>query len=192
MKIAIVYHSGFGHTKIVAEHIQKGALRDSDQVFLLSVLEAQDNLDLLHEADTLVFGCPTYMGSVSAEFKKFMEETGRFWYIQKWKDKFAAGFTNSSTVNGDKLSTLQQLSIFAAQHSMLWISSGILPKFENDKQLEEPNGLGSYLGLMTLSDNSSEELNPPMGLQTAELFGQRIAQITKKLKNQLNIKFSKS
>lgn len=52
-------------------------------------------------------------------------------------------------------------------------------KFDNDKQLEEPNGLASYLGLMTQSDNSSKEINPPKGLETAELFGQRIAQITK-------------
>lgn len=182
MKIVIVYHSGYGHTKIVAEHIQKGASRILEQVSLLSTLDAQDNFELLHQADTLVFGSPTYMGSISAEFKKFMESTGKFWYSQKWKDKFAAGFTNSSTVNGDKLNTLQQLSLFAAQHSMLWISMGIMPKFENDKQLEEPNGLAAYLGLMTLSDNSTKELNQPKGLETAELFGERIAQITKQLK----------
>ncbi|MBW4360615.1 flavodoxin family protein [Flavobacterium taihuense] len=182
MKIVIIYHSGYGHTKIVAEHIQKGASRELEQVFLLSTLEAQDNFDLLHQADTLVFGSPTYMGTISADFKKFMEATGKFWYIQKWKDKFAAGFTNSSTLNGDKLNTLQQLSLFASQHSMLWISTGILPKFENDKQLEEPNGLGSYLGLMTLSDNSTAEVNLPKGLETAELFGQRIAQLTKQFK----------
>jgi NAD(P)H dehydrogenase (quinone) len=182
MKIVIIYHSGYGHTKIVAEHIQKGASRELEQVALLSTLEAQDNFELLHEADTLIFGSPTYMGTVSAEFKKFMEATGKFWYSQKWKDKFAAGFTNSSTLNGDKLNTLQQLSLFAAQHSMLWISTGILPKFENDKQLEEPNGLAGYLGLMTLSDNSIKEINPPKGLETAELFGQRIAQITKQFK----------
>ena len=90
--------------------------------------------------------------------------------------------TNSSTLNGDKLNTLQQLALFAAQHSMLWISTGILPKFENDVQLEEPNGLGSYLGLMTLSDNSTKEVNPPKGIKSAELFGQRIAKITKQLK----------
>jgi multimeric flavodoxin WrbA len=182
MKIVIIYHSGYGHTKIVAQHIQKGASRELEQVFLLSTLEAQDNFELLHQADTLVFGSPTYMGTISADFKKFMEATGKFWYAQKWKDKFAAGFTNSSTVNGDKLNTLQQLSLFASQHSMLWISTGILPKFENDKQLEEPNGLASYLGLMTLSDNSTTEVNLPKGLETAELFGQRIAQLTKKFK----------
>jgi multimeric flavodoxin WrbA len=182
MKTVIIYHSGYGHTKIVAEHIQKGALKELDQVTLLSTIEAQANFELLHQADTLVFGCPTYMGTVSAEFKKFMEATSKFWYAQKWKDKFAAGFTNSSTLNGDKLNTLQQLSIFSAQHSMLWISTGILPKYENDRQLEEPNGLASYLGLMTLSDNSTKEVNPPKGLETAELFGQRIAQITKHFK----------
>jgi NAD(P)H dehydrogenase (quinone) len=182
MNIAIIYHSGYGHTKMVAEHIYKGALAELEQVKILSTLEAMDNFDLLHEADTLVFGCPTYMGTVSADFKKFMEATGKFWYAQKWKDKFAAGFTNSSTLNGDKLNKLIQLSLFAAQHSMLWISTGILPKFENDKQLDEPNGLASYVGLMTLSDNSTKEVNTPKGLETAELFGQRIAQITKQFK----------
>jgi len=182
MTIAIIYHSGYGHTKIVAEHIQKGALNIIDDVLLLSTIEAQDNFDQLHKANTLVFGCPTYMGTITADFKKFMETTGKFWYSQKWKNKLAAGFTNSSTLNGDKLNTLQQLSLFAAQHSMLWISTGILPKFENNKQTTEPNGLGSYLGLMTLSDNATKELNPPQGLETALLFGERIAQITKQFK----------
>lgn len=134
MKIVIIYHSGYGHTKIVDEHIQKGASRELEQVTLISTLEAQDNFELLLQADTLVFGSPTYMGTISADFIKFMEATSKFWYSQKWKDKFAAGFKNSSTLNGDKLNTLQQISLFASQLSMLWISTGILPKFENDNQ----------------------------------------------------------
>lgn len=182
IKMIIIYHSGYGHTKIVAEHIQQGALTQLNNVTLLSTIEAQDRMDLLHEADTLVFGSPTYMATVSAEFKKFMEATAKFWYAQKWKNKFAAGFTNSSTVNGDKLNTLQQISLFAAQHSMLWISTGIMPVFENNRQLPEPNGMASYLGLMTLSDNDSQQTNSPKDLKTAELFGQRIAEITQQLK----------
>ncbi len=70
MKIVIIYHSGYGHTKIVAEHIQKGASKELQEVALVSTLEAQDNFELLHMADTLVFGCPTYMGTISADFKK--------------------------------------------------------------------------------------------------------------------------
>lgn len=182
MKITIIYHSGYGHTKLVAEYITKGAASLVPDVHLFTCTEAQNNFEVLHEADTLIFGSPTYMGTVSAEFKKFMEATGKFWYSQKWKNKLAAGFTNSSTLNSDKLNTLQQLSLFAAQHSMLWISTGILPKFENDRQLDEPNGMASYLGLMTLSDNSTNAINPPKGLETAILFGQRIAEITKQFK----------
>ncbi len=182
MNIAIVYHSGFGHTKIVAEHICKGANAILPSVSLLSTIETEANFDQLHIANTIVFGCPTYMGTVSAAFKQFMEATGKFWYKQVWKDKLAAGFTNSSTLNGDKLNTLQQLSIFAAQHSMIWISTGILPKFELDKQAAAPNGMASYLGLMTQSDNATTTINNPTGLETAELFGQRIAHITKQFK----------
>lgn len=178
MSIAIIYHSGYGHTRMVAEAIAAGARTVCREVQLLSVLEAQENIDLLHEADTLVFGCPTYMGTVSAAFKSFMEATGKFWYRQRRKDKWAAGFTNSSTRNGDKLNTLQQLALFAAQHSMIWISLGILPRFEADQQLEEPNGMASYLGLMTQSDNATSSLNPPAGLETARLFGERIARVT--------------
>ena len=180
--MVIVYHSGYGHTKMVAERIQYGALKELKHLALVSTLEAQENFDLLHQADTLVFGSPTYMGTVSAEFKKFMEATGKFWYAQTWKDKLAAGFTNSSTLNGDKLNTLQQLSLFSAQHSMIWVSTGILPKFEKDQQLNEPNGLASYLGLMTLSSNATKDILPPKGLETAELFGERIGRITKQLK----------
>jgi multimeric flavodoxin WrbA len=182
MKVLIIYHSGYGHTKQVAEHICKGVFTQLKAVRAISVLEAMDDFDLLHRADTLVFGTPTYMGTVSADFKKFMEATGRFWYAQKWKNKLAAGFTNSSTVNGDKLNTLQQLALFAAQHSMLWIPTGILPVFENDRQLDAPNGMAGYLGLMTLSDNSTKTVCVPRGLETAELFGRQIAQITLQLK----------
>lgn len=181
MQIAILYHSGFGHTQRVAEHIHKGASAIVADTAILNTREAADRFEELHEARTLVFGCPTYMGTVSAEFKQFMEATAQFWYAQRWKDKLAAGFTNSSTVNGDKLNTLQQLAIFAAQHSMLWISTRILPRFEEDRQLSEPNGMASYLGLMTQSDNNTRTVNPPQGLETAELFGKRIAHITQRL-----------
>jgi multimeric flavodoxin WrbA len=179
MSIGIIYHSGFGHTQIVAQNIRDGALAISSDISLFTVQQAMQQMENLHTMQTLIFGCPTYMGSVSAQFKEFMEATGAFWYAQKWKNKFAAGFTNSSTVNGDKLSTLQQLAIFAAQHSMLWIPCGIMPVFKDNIQQESPNGMASYLGLMTLSDNALNPPNPPRGLETAQLFGRRIAQITK-------------
>jgi NAD(P)H dehydrogenase (quinone) len=183
MQVAIIYYSGFGHTKIVAENIAEGAKEITPGVVLLTTEKAMENFDILHNAQALVFGCPTYFGGVAAEFKRFIEATGKFWYKQPWKDKLAAGFTNSSTVNGDKLATLNQLAIFAAQHSMLWVPTGIMPVFENDVQLPQPNGMASYMGLMTLSDNGTKTTNAPADLHTAKLFGKRIAQLASKINN---------
>ncbi len=183
MKILIIYHSGFGHTKVVAEKIAAGARQILTDVKLVTAEEAARQPDLLKEADTIVFGSPTYFGNVSAEFKKFMEATAGIWSRQLLKGKLAAGFTNSSSMNGDKLNTLINLSLFAAQHAMLWIPLGIMPQYDSQgKQLAEPNGMASYLGLMTLSDNSHRQFSEPSDLITAALFGQRIAQITKELK----------
>ena len=179
MKIAIVYHSGFGHTRVVAERIGKSIEEETLPALLYDVTSPAMDLAQLSEADTIVFGSPTYFGNVSAEFKKFMESTANIWFHQKWKDKFAAGFTNSSTGNGDKANTLTSLFTFAAQHSMIWIPLGILPQYdEKGNQKSEPNGLASYVGLMTMAPNSHKEFSPPDDLITADLFGKRIAAIT--------------
>ncbi|HEY0731732.1 MAG TPA: flavodoxin family protein, partial [Chitinophagaceae bacterium] len=158
--ISIVYHSGQGHTKQIADILAENLQSEFSQVHLINVEDAKEKLDLLHQSDTIVFGCPTYFGNVSAGFKQFMELTGGFWYNQMWKDKLAAGFTVSSTRSGDKLNTLISLSLFAAQHSMFWISQGIMPRFCNNEQTEGQNRAGSYLGLMIQSDNGKELLLP--------------------------------
>lgn len=181
-QITLIYHSGHGHTELVAQQLVASMTQPGLDVHLLNVEETTVNMDMLHQSDMLVFGCPTYFGSVSADFKQFMERTGRFWYQQPWKDKLAAGFTNSSTTNGDKLNTLMSLFLFAAQHSMQWVSLGILPRFLCNQQTDGQNRLASYIGLMTQSDNALAEVNPlHAGDQlTTELFGQRLAEVTRR------------
>ena len=92
--IAIVYHSGFGHTAKLAEYIALGVSQVAEvEGYLLSV----DNIDwdILASADVIVMGCPTYMGSASAPFKAFMDASSKAWSQQIWQGKLAAGFTNS-------------------------------------------------------------------------------------------------
>lgn len=183
--ISVVYYSSKGHTSQLAAVLAEQMTTDYTQVHLLSVEEAVTNFELLHNSDTIVFGSPTYFGNVSAAFKQFMESSGKFWYKQLWKNKLAAGFTISSTANGDKNNTLQSLLLFAAQHSMNWISLGILPRFLNDEQTDGQNRLGSYIGLMAQSDNSQTVVSPlhPGDQLTAELFALRIVEVTLKYKN---------
>ena len=168
-KIAVVYHSGYGHTELVAKAVAK-----TSGATLMKVEEV--NWKTLEEADTIVFGSPTYMGNVSAAFKQFMDDSGKPWLAQQWKDKLAAGFTNSGSPSGDKLNTLQTLSVFAAQHGMMWISTGMLPGGKNS----EINKVGGYLGVMTQSENGPPSENNPLAhdIKTAEKFGERIKEFT--------------
>ncbi len=183
-KIAIVYHSTYGHTEAVANSVKNGAGRVAGtQVDLVSVADIESKWQLLHDADAIIFGCPTYMGSGSAEFKKFMEASSHFWMEQKWKDKLAAGFTNSGSQSGDKLNTLVQQAIFAAQHGMLWVSLGMLPGNNmSTASITDLNRLGSFMGAMTQSNvDQGPDLVPPANdHETAALLGQRVAELAKR------------
>ena len=118
--IAIVYHSGFGHTKALAEAVAKGAdTVPNTRVSLVPVADAEARQAELDGADAIIFGSPTYMGGVSAEFAKFKDWTSKRWMEGAWRNKLAAGFTASASWNGDKHNTLYQLLTLALQHGMV-------------------------------------------------------------------------
>jgi NAD(P)H dehydrogenase (quinone) len=185
--VAVVYHSTAGHTKKLAEAAFRGAKNAGANVTLISVDELKADAPAwakLDGADAIIFGSPTYMGTVSAGFKVFAEAAAGRWFKQTWKDKFAAGFTSSANFSGDKLNTLTTLSINAAQHGMIWISLGILPPFIGDEKgplPDAPNRSGSYLGAMGSSFQAQPEVSPSSGdVRTAELLGERVAVLTAK------------
>lgn len=184
-KVAIIYHSGFGHTQVVAEHVAKGSASVpgvSAKLYKAADLASPDEGPWaeLAAADAIVFGAPTYMGSASAPMKQFMDASSKVWYVRGWKDKIAAGFTNSASQSGDKLATLEQFAVFAAQHGMIWTGGGLLPGNNSSKgSTDDPNRLGSFLGLMTQSnaDQGPDVAPPASDRRTAESFGQRVAEV---------------
>lgn len=186
VNIAIVYHSGYGHTEVQAQHVLEGASSvDGVTASLHKVEDLTNDTSALDDMDGMIFGSPTYMGSASAPFKAFMDATAGTWMAQKWKDKVAGGFTNSHSLSGDKLNTLMQMIIFSMQHSMVWVGLGETnhsPDGEPGKA-DVVNRIGSFAGAMAQSENDSPEVTPPSGdLETARLLGIRIATMTKKLR----------
>src|SRR5688572_4786160 len=125
-KIIVVYFSGFGHTQKVAEAVASGANADLLRVDKHGELPPQ-GWEQLAAADAIVFGSPTYMGSVSWQFKKFLDDSSKVWAALGWKNKLAAAFTNSAGMNGDKASTLYALFTLAQQHGMFWVGTGMMP-----------------------------------------------------------------
>lgn len=184
--IAIVYHSQYGHTKVLAEAMLKGveATAGAKGVLISTTELPNPGADRalggrwaeLNAADAILFGTPTYMGSVSAEFKRFMEASSGIWYGQGWAGKLAGGFTNSGNLSGDKLNTLLQLVVFAGQHSMIWVPPSQMPSHYTPGDTKHINRLGSFLGLMAQSDQASPEQTPPAGDRlSAEMYGASMA-----------------
>ena len=184
-KIAIVYHSGYGHTKKQAEHVMKGAKDAGADVSFLDAAELgnpeEGPWDALDAADAIIFGSPTYMGSVSGPFEQFADASSKKWFNQAWKDKLAAGFTNSSSFAGDKQGTLQRLHVLAMQHGMIWVSLGLMPGKPSHPGDDEDNlnRLGFYIGAAAQSDNDKgpDEVPRASDLATARHLGRRVAEV---------------
>lgn len=179
--IVIVYHSGYGHTGKIAEAVAEGSNGT------LLAIDADGNLpedgwEKLASANAIIFGSPTYMGNVSWQFKKFLDASSKVWATQGWKDKLAAAFTNSASVNGDKQSTLYTLFTMSQQHGMLWAGTGMMPSNAKASTRNDINYLSSFSGLATAtpSDASTEEMVPG-DIRTAVLFGKRIRAVASRL-----------
>jgi len=174
-KSVVIYHSGYGHTQRIAQSVAEGANAQ------LIAIDADGNITesdwaALDAADAIVMGSPTYMGSVSWQFKKFADASSKHWMSGAWTDKVAGGFTISSNLSGDKLSTLQYFITLSMQLGMVWVGQTI----PNDGTL---NRLGSSSGLMTQVGPTSPAADIPKGdLDTAKAYGARVAQLAAKLR----------
>lgn len=183
-RVAIVYHSGHGHTARQAEAVNDGAAQvQNTETLLLNVEDAQDRWSDLATADAIIFGAPTYTGSASAAFKAFMDLSAHVVMTKGlgWKDKIAAGFTNSGSRSGDKLATLIQIALFAAQHGMHWVNLALPPANHSSTGSEEElNRLGFWLGAAAQSntDQGPELVPPEADLATARHLGRRVAEVT--------------
>jgi len=179
--VAVVYHSGYGHTAKQAEAVAKGA--DAE---LITISENGEIADVdwakLDAAKAIIMGSPTYMGTVSWQFKKFADASSKVWFVQGWKNKVFAGFTNSASLNGDKGSTISYLITLAMQHSGIWVGTGIMPASMKASTRSDVNSLGGFSGALmaTPADASADEVNPA-DLETARLLGVRVAEFAAKL-----------
>src|SRR6478672_363743 len=177
--IAVVYHSGYGHTRAIAEAVAEGAQGVAGtRVKLIAVAEAEAHEAELDAADAIIFGSPTYMGGVSADFAKFKDWTSKKWMARTWQDKLAAGFTVSASWGGDKQNTLYQLLTLAQQHGMVWVGLGLAPGNNHSKgSPEDLNRTGASLGVMAQAN--ADQGNEGIGqseFRTAQALGKRVAE----------------
>lgn len=182
-RVAVAYHGGRGHTARLAESVRLG-LSSVEQVEVTMIEVdriAMPDWHALDDADAIVFGAPTYMGTASAAFHGFAEASSRRWFTGRWVGKLAAGFTNSGSKAGDKSGTLGHFATLAAQHGMLWVSLGLPPGWNSSKGSENDlNRLGFHLGACAQSNvDEKPEAMSGSDLATAEHLGRRVATCTR-------------
>lgn len=180
-KVVVVYHSGYGHTKRLAEFVAAGAEAE------LLAIDAEGNLpeadwEKLNAAHAIIFGSPTYMGTVTWQFKKFMDSSSKPWFGRLWQDKLAAGFTISAAMNGDKQGVVSTLMTMAMQHAMLWVGVSEMASSAKTAQRNDINYLGSTSALLAQvpGDASADEI-PAGDLESAKLFGKRVREQAERL-----------
>jgi NAD(P)H dehydrogenase (quinone) len=186
-KVGIIFYSGYGHTKKQAEAVHAGAAAVPGTTAQLIEIDKDGNLpagvwDVLAAQDAIIYGSPTYMGGPAWQFKKFADASSKPWYTQVWKDKIAGGFTNSASVNGDKAGTINYFVTFAMQHSQIWVGTGLMPSNTKAHGPADVNWTAGSTGALAISpsDASPEEAPRAGDLETARLYGKRIAEYAAK------------
>lgn len=179
--ICVVIHSITGTTSKLAESVLNGLNSVEGCIGRLLPIEGSDIVDgryknedvlrALDACDAMIFGCPTFMGGPSAQFKTFADASSDRWEAQRWEDKLCAGFTVGSNPSGDQLATLQYFTLLGAQHGMLWVGINIPGGYDPEGR----NRLGAQLGLVSQSTGT---LVPDIDLVTAKYFGARVARKT--------------
>lgn len=172
----IAYSTGRGHTLRLAQAVAEGMrhVRGVSPVLIDVAALCAEDWQSMHDAQAIVFGSPTYMGGVSASFKAFMDDSSDYWEERRWLDKIAAGFTIGTNYSGDKLMTLQNMAVFAAQHGMIWVGQAVIGPRPVPGRERQEDGDGSALGLMATSSPDKTEMIYSADRKTAEIFGRRI------------------
>lgn len=181
-KAVVVYFSGYGHTQRVAEHVAQGANATCIAVDQNGDITVEE-WEALNAADAIIFGAPTYMGSVPWQFKKFADASSKAWFTRAWQDKVFGGFTNSASLNGDKQVSLIWMQTLASQHGGLWVSLGLLPANTKTATRNDVNNLGGSVGLLVQSPSDGPADDIPSGdLETATQYGARVAAVAARLR----------
>ncbi|ELA7157004.1 flavodoxin family protein [Vibrio parahaemolyticus] len=189
-KIAIIYFSKTDVTgqlaRAIAAGVEQQGIKQQGECEILShriegseIIEGRfvnpNLMDELAEYDAIIFGSPTYMGGVAAQFKAFADASSESWYHQKWANKVAAGFTSGGALNGDQSCTLQYLQTFAYQHGMMWVG---LDKISNSGE-QNLNRYGVQGGIV--AQGGADGQLHASDVATAEYLGKRVATLVDKL-----------
>ncbi|KAJ4756157.1 NAD(P)H dehydrogenase (quinone) [Rhynchospora pubera] len=200
LRIFVVFYSMYGHVEILARTIKKGidtvegvegVLFRVPETLSEEALEQMmvpdkgneipyiDRVDMLEQADGILFGFPTRFGAMPAQMKAFFDSMGgRLWLEQRLAKKPAGFFVSTGTQGGGQETTAWTAITQLVHHGMIYVPIGYTFG-DGMHQLDEIRG-GSPYGAGVVSGDGSR---PPtkMELALSEHHGKYMASIVKRL-----------
>ncbi|MBN1902637.1 NAD(P)H-dependent oxidoreductase [Candidatus Sumerlaeota bacterium] len=114
-KILVMYYSRTGNTEKLAKEVAEGIQSTGLEVDVKKVQEVDPEKALEYEG--IVMGSPVYYGSMSAECKKFLDESVKF--HGKFKGKVGGAFASSGNIGGGNETTIMDILKAWLIHGMI-------------------------------------------------------------------------
>ncbi|MFQ4138383.1 NAD(P)H:quinone oxidoreductase [Nodosilinea sp. PGN35] len=203
MKVLVVYYSMYGHTLALAQAVAEGAgqvagvevalrrVQEFDAVNAIidqndaarSVREQQQQIpvctvDDLKQADGVVFGSPTRYGNMTAQMKQLFDSTASLWLNGDMEGKPAGVFTSTASTHGGQETTLLTMMVPLLHLGMLVVG---VP-YSIDGMIHTEARGGTPYGATTIAGGQGELQPQPEDLAIARALGQRVAEITAKVR----------
>lgn len=196
-KILVVYHSIYGHVRLMAQAIARGAGEiDGSVVTIRKIPETMSEASLaalgardddptevakpedLARFDAIIFGTPTRFGNMSGQMRTFLDQTGGLWMAGALIGKLGSVFTSSATQHGGQESTLLSFHTTLLHHGMLIVG---LPYSEVRQMGHDQVEGGSPYGASTIAGTKGERLPSERELGMAQFQGRHVSSLAARL-----------
>ncbi len=195
-KILVLYYSAYGHIERMADAVAEGARSAGADVAVKRVPELvptevarQSGYRLdqpaplatpaeLADYDAIIFGAGTRFGTMAAQMRNFLDQTGGLWAKGALVGKVGSVFTASATQHGGQESTILTTIPTLMHHGMVVV--GLPYAFADQTRLDQVVG-GSPYGASTITGGDGSRQPSEIELAAARFQGRHVAQIAAKL-----------
>ena len=195
-KILVLYYSSYGHIETMAQAVAEGAASTGAEVsvkrvpeivpadvakasgFKLDQAAPVATVDELPGYDAIILGVPTRFGSMPAQMKNFLDQTGGLWFQGKLIGKVGSVFTSTATQHGGQESTILSTHTVLLHHGMVIV--GLPYSFQGQMGVAEVTG-GSPYGASTIADGNGSRQPSANELAGARFQGAHVAKIAARL-----------
>jgi NAD(P)H dehydrogenase (quinone) len=195
-KDLLLYYSTYGHIEKMAQAVAQGAREAGAEAVIKRVPEIVPEevakksgfkldqaapiatVEELVNYDAIIIGVPTRYGSMPAQMKSFLDQTGALWMKGALIGKVGGVFTSSATQHGGQESTILSTHTVLLHHGM--VIAGLPYSFQGQTDIKEITG-GSPYGASTIAGGDGSRQPSENELAGARFQGRHIAGLATKL-----------